>query len=510
MSDKKPTVKSSTTATPANSKGTPVKQTRKTPASKTPATRAKAAPASKTPASRAKAAPAKPAAPRSKNGTHTTVHSKVTPDTNLAAELGKLMDPVQNAIKQAPRRKGEAQWQPSLQMRGDEGTLTSKPMFEEQSRDFSFDDLLREFKLDPEEYEVQEPVHMNKWEAQTPDGMQWLFQHKVKIVRRRKDPNQVDVQELLTAVDKWRPRKTKPALGEGVFNVVIADWQVGGTEGEAGTADLFGRVAHAIEAVKERAMELRKLGRPLGALQIICVGDLVENINGFYDNQLATTDMDLRTQVTVTRRLLTRAVMEWADLFPDVRFIGVGGNHGENRLGGIGGGGKLMSAWSDNWDLSIYESVSEVLAANPAKFGHVKFLIPREDLCVTVDTCGWILGVHHGHLGRAGANAEQKMFNWYKNMAAGGMPVGDSQILITGHYHHFRYGSWGKCTWLQAPALDNGSRWFQEQVGQHDDPGVLTFCTYPETKIADLQVLAVPHHLRNNPQPTNKSFGCRH
>ncbi len=64
----------------------------------------------------------------------------------------------------------------------------------------------------------------------------------------------------------------------------------------------------------------------------------------------------------------------------------------------------------------------------------------------------WVLGTTHGHIADKGAgNSEVKVFNWFKGQAAGKQPVGDSDILITSHFHHARLADWGGgCGWMQA------------------------------------------------------------
>jgi hypothetical protein len=47
-------------------------------------------------------------------------------------------------------------------------------------------------------------------------------------------------------------------------------------------------------------------------------------------------------------------------------------------------------------------------------------------------------------------------------------------LLITGHYHHLRVTQSGRKTWLQAPALDNGSEWWARETGATSPAGLLT------------------------------------
>lgn len=399
----------------------------------------------------------------------------------LEEQLNRLLDPVQhNPMSLAPRRDRKAQWTPGVTIEGDEGTIVSKPMPDEQVADWS--ELLIGYGLDPNEFQIVEPVFFNKWDAQTPDGMTVMKQAKAKVVRRVRS-NGADLDSLIASIDRFKPRKVERLEGEGVFNVVLGDWQTGKSEG-GGSIALLARVQDAIDLVEKRIKELRTLKRDVGVLQVIWTGDAVESCVGHYAMQTFQTDLDRREQVKVTRRLLAEALMRWAPLFSEVRVVAVGGNHGENRIKG-----KAFTTFTDNDDLAIVEGVAEAFALNPDKFGHIRFNIAKDGLTTTVETAGWILGVTHGHTALRGSGPEGKLKAWYAAQAAGKQPIGDADILVTGHYHHFRIADWGGCVWLQCPALDGGSEWYKQISGEHSDPGTLTFCTYPTERVADLQLL---------------------
>ena len=423
----------------------------------------------------------KAAVTRTGRTSKTTAPVLTADERNLDEALNRLLDPVQyNPLSLAPRRDRKAQWTPGVTIEGDEGTIVSKPMPDKQVADWS--ELLVGYGLDPNEFQIVEPVFFNKWDAQTPDGMTVMYQAKAKVVRRQAGTH-ADLDNLLDAVNRFKPRKIAKLEGEGVFNVVLGDWQTGKGEG-GGSAALLGRIQDAIDLVEQRIKELRTLKRDVGILQVIWTGDAVESCVGHYAMQTFQTDLDRRQQVKLTRRLLAEALMRWAPLFTEVRVVAVGGNHGENRIKG-----KAFTSFTDNDDLAIVEGVSEVFAMNQEKFGHVHFNIAVDGLNTTVETAGWILGVTHGHTAQRGQGPEGKLKSWFAAQAAGKQPIGDSDILISGHYHHFRIADWGGCVWLQCPALDGGSEWYKQISGEHSDPGTLTFCTYPTEKVADLQVL---------------------
>lgn len=386
-----------------------------------------------------------------------------------------LRDELTNVVNEGELTGRKREWRPGVEWLGDHGTVVSDPgPAQEQA---NWDDILRRWDLDPAEFQVVEPVLFNTWGG--PDGQQ-NKQWKAKVVRRTVAT--ADLEPLIREALKRKPGK-RTFTGEGTFNVVLADWQIGKADGD-GLEGTIQRVIDAREAVIQRVKDLRRLGRPIGKLNVLWTGDSVESCIGHYPSQTFAVELDRRDQVKVTRRLLTDSLMAWSKHFDSVTVAAVAGNHGENRKGG-----KAFTGFHDNDDLAVVEQVQEILAANPEAFGHVRFAIARDNLTCTVESAGWVLGLTHGHVAGGSGVAEKKLRDWYQRQAGGKQPIGDADILVSGHYHHFRVADWGGCFWLQSPALDGGSDWWRAAMGEHSQAGMLTFGTYPEERVTDIAVV---------------------
>jgi hypothetical protein len=128
----------------------------------------------------------------------------------------------------------------------------------------------------------------------------------------------------------------------------------------------------------------------------------------------------------------------------------------------------MATTYTDSFALDAASAVADALADHP-DYKHISFTFPKYDtLTVTLDICGTVVGLAHGHQCRG------KVLDWWKNMAHGQRDIGEATLLLTGHYHHLHMEQTGRKTWIQAPALDGGSTWFENSTGQSAPAGMLT------------------------------------
>jgi len=395
-------------------------------------------------------------------------------------DMDKLLQTSNNPISEPRLKKIGAEWQAGVVWNGDEGTITTTALPLEEAP--NWDAILRIWGLDPTQFRVVEPVLFNVWG--NPDAVlnrQW----KGKVVQIADDTMKEDLSELEREIKKHKPNLKTPLTGEGAMIVVLSDWQIGKADGD-GLKGTIERILNGIDKVEVRIKELSKLKRPIGKLMVLWTGDSIEGCVGHYAQQTFSVELDRRDQVKVARRLLRDALMRWSKYFTEVQVLAVGGNHGENR----NGAGKSYTSLNDNDDVAIVEQVAEILEANTEAYGHIRFAIPKDSLSITAEAAGWVLGITHGHTARrGGTGSEQKLRRWLEGQSLGRRSVGSADVLVSGHYHHFRVADWGGCVWLQAPAMDGGSDWWREMTGEKSDSGILTFCMYPEIRVTDIAIL---------------------
>lgn len=333
-----------------------------------------------------------------------------------------------------------------------------------------WDEHLAEWGFDPEEFEVlNNTVNYRGWDTNMGEGnVQRMHYYKADIVKKGSNPY-YDVKPLVDQVRKKTP-KISTEKGDYTFLVALSDWQLGKEDGD-GVEGVTKRVLEGIEQTKQRVKALRKQGVTFNKCVVACLGDLVEGCDGFYSMQTFSVQLNQRDQIMLGTNLLVKYLEELAPLFKEVVCVSVAGNHGEVRKNG-----KAYTDFADNFDLVIADNAARVFQANKKSYGHIKFVIPEQDLSVTLDVNGTIMTFAHGHQFRTGAGgASMKAHRWLERQAKAKLPAGQCDILLSAHFHHESILTEGGVTHIQAPALDGGSLWVQNTLGLTSEPGITTF-----------------------------------
>ena len=303
----------------------------------------------------------------------------------------------ERAIQNAKKAKNEHPkgWEPGLNTAKKE--IISKPQKKAGNpADHKWDIYLRDLGFDPEQFEIIEPFEIRSWDSNTANGKDTFYYYKAKIISKNQiNDKDFDFKSLLKEIKSSKP-KPQVIDGESSFIVCLSDWQMGKRDGD-GTEGIVKRVEQMIPDVTARIKQLRKDGVDLSNLYVFGLGDIVEGCEGHYDMQTFSVEYDLRRQKIIARRLLVKALKTWAPLFNNVVVACVPGNHGENR----NQKGKSFTTFGDNFDVSIFDEAAEIFKENDI-YKHIKFVIPENDLWLTLDVSGTIIGLAHGHQFRTG------------------------------------------------------------------------------------------------------------
>ena len=289
----------------------------------------------------------------------------------------------------------------------------------------------------------------------------WRYRFAVEPAITRTDS---DWKELSEQIKSYKPTKAEKPTGDFAYVVVTGDLQIGKSDGD-GSAGTVKRFLDGMAASVVRLRELRKTGRNIGIIYLVWPGDCIEGFNSQGGRLAWRNDLTLTEQIRVIRRLMIAQVRTFAPLADKIVLVSVPGNHDE----AVRIGGKLSTRFDDSFAVDAAVSVADALELNPDVFSHCSVVtVAPDELVVTLDICGTIMTVAHGHQFRKSA------MDWWAKQAHGMQSAGRSTLLISGHYHHLRVEQSGAKTWLQTPALDGGSTWFRHSAGVEAPPGTLT------------------------------------
>lgn len=368
-----------------------------------------------------------------------------------------------------PRRSHPRGWEPGIDTAA--GTLIVEGG-EQPPADWSR--IIQELGLDSDVYVVDDshPVQVRSWDS----GDKRCYYYKA-TVRHRSPTIDRDIDDLVSKIIKHRSKRPVVVGADRSLVVALADWQLGKGVGTGDELEqMIQRLLDLKDAVPGRVRELARIGRPISQIVVAGLGDIVESCDGHYAMQQWQTQLDNREQQRLARRMLVELITAWSRSAPDMIVTCVPGNHGQRRKDG-----KAFTTWGDNADVEAFEVAREILAANQEAYGHIRWIVPDQEQTVTVDASGFIVGFAHGHQFRGGSGSQGKALAWWRNMAMNRSAIGDADCLVSGHFHHFQVHCEGVAdsklgrTWMQAPALDPGSPWWEHQGGAPTQQGTLTF-----------------------------------
>jgi hypothetical protein len=339
-------------------------------------------------------------------------------------------------------------------------------------------DMFKDFDLDPNMWEVIS-VRKSRWQRY--DG-EWLEAARVSIKPSGHiSGKDVDYDSLIDEVKRWKPSKKEAHSGVLYAIYAIGDTQYGKDAG-GGTEATIQRVLKAIDESVNRHKELLKLGRNIGTVVLPQLGDCIEGSTSQNGKVLGRSDLGVSQQVRIGRRVLMAWIKAFAPLCDELIVPVVPGNHDEpHRI--------MMTDPIDSWQIEVVSAVQDACAENPS-LSHVKFYYPKPDhATLAIDLGGTILGMAHGHQAK-------DMGKWIAGQATGRTPVGSADILLTGHFHHFRADQVGPRLWIQVPAMDGGSAWFRDKSGLESPTGIVSLVVGPDyDPRRDLAVLAGENRL---------------
>ena len=287
----------------------------------------------------------------------------------------------------------------------------------------------------------------------------------------------VKVDDLLAVLNGRKRAAPKTVAGDSTFVIAAADWQIAKMAYGEGTDETAQRILDALDASVKQLKELRRK-QSIGTVLFAMLGDLCEGNSSQNGAVLLQSDIGVTEAIRVIRRLALEYVKTLAPLVDELLVTSVPGNHDQpHRFGGI------APQATDSWAVDVACQIGDALQMANG-YDHVKIVVPdRDDLTVTVETSGTIIGMAHGHQIRKNAGHA-----WWSAQGHARHRIGAADILLTGHYHTFQAQEDGGRLWCQCPTVDPGSPWWDQRNGGRSSQGTLTLVTSAR-RWSDLTIL---------------------
>lgn len=290
----------------------------------------------------------------------------------------------------------------------------------------------------------------------------WRYKFKIQL----NVSSTVSVDELISVISRHKRKKSESTTTiNSNWLLATGDWQLGKMDGD-GAEGTIQRILESSDRAVDRIRELKRLKRFPGTATLALTGDCVEGFLSQNGGNVWRTRLTMTEQVRLYRRLVMDMVVKLSKEVDSLLVTAVPGNHGETlRISG-----KMATRMDDSWDLDSVVAVAEALATNPDAYGHVAFHLPQPDQGeIVLNLAGTVTAIAHGHQAPRG-----DVPKWVAEHAKNMSPVGDAHLIITGHHHHLAMKTLGPRTWIQVPAMESKSDWWEHRTGEVSMPGMIS------------------------------------
>lgn len=344
-----------------------------------------------------------------------------------------------------------------------DGILTAATGAKNAGFEATHDNLLRDRGYDPAEWRVTS-VTDSEWDVQTKAGPDTFYAFKFTAVPRGAgEAERPDIDDLLAIVNIQSPRvhAYEEGFAKGAWVHALGDLQLFKIDGD-GVEGTLHRVLASIDEGVARYRDV--LMRP-SHVHVAWLGDCIEGFVSQGGKNAWRTNGTLTEQVRLLRRIMLYAIDAYAPYCQRLTVVSVPGNHDEAMRHPV------STRSDDSWAVDALVAVSDAIALNPDKYGHVEAYVPGPDeQDVTLEVGGKIVTHLHGHQFRIG-----REWDFWKGQAFGGQQAGLAKLMLYGHQHHFSIDSKGDRLRVCVPALESESTWWKHKTGEVGAPGGLVF-----------------------------------
>lgn len=394
--------------------------------------------------------------------------------------------------KPEPKPKAH-QYQTGYEFDGEKGDFNYNVEEEEEDEFANCGDgdiiskVLTKFGFNPEEFEIDGNLRVARW--QTFGSKRFLSSYRF-YVKKKKPPVDSGEEEIKLATLFAEASKALldriPIAMAPKKKALIVPW----ADPQTGKQDKLGGTEALVERAHEKREKLLEYIKDAGTSKAYFL-DAGDGIEGFENTpgQPFTNTLSLMDQIDLEATLEQKTIELLAATHEEVIVSGIDSNHCKWRAGK-----GVLGTPKDDWGRFIKRQLQKAFELNPERFGHISFDEPDKwERTINLDVLGTNIGLAHGDQ----VNNPDAIPKWWAGQVHGGTPIAMSELLITGHFHHFlmrptgRHIMTDRQKWhLQMPAMDNGSSWYAHQSGESSDPGLVVFTIEEDTGF-NLQSLTI-------------------
>lgn len=355
----------------------------------------------------------------------------------------------------------------SISLTGDTGVIKTGTVAEPIT---DWTDTIKLWGLDPEVFEVIQPVTMKAW------GKPGEFRYSYAARIQKKENAAAPIEESFD-LEGWRQSLQTIQFSPTVqlnsdslsYLMMVADPQLG----KPGTQEALNNWKRGIEGHRQRIINLRKAGLPIERVALAFMGDEHEGAVGNYASQPYEIELNYSDQLVLDFDMRMWSIKTLLDLSLPMSIASVPSNHGEHTRFG---GNKALTSIYDNSSTMIARMVKKTFNGSDAELLTWDIAEDRQDANLTLS--GVRAYFTHGHVSNgAGAKTggvsaknaiEKQILGRTEEMV-------DIRLFFTAHYHHFNTIEDRGRTYFGCPALEaeKSSQWFYDSAGVWSKPGML-------------------------------------
>jgi len=357
---------------------------------------------------------------------------------------------------------------PSVSLTGDSGVIKTGTVNEPIT---DWTDTIKLWGLDPEVFEVIQPVTMKAW------GKPGEFRYSYAARIQKKAPEETPIEDRVD-IQGWRDnlRNLEFIPGRSFQNsglsylIMVADPQLG----KPGTQEALNNWTNGINGHHLRIRHLIDAGYPIEKIALAFMGDEHEGAVGNYASQPYEIELNYSDQITLDFDMRTWSIRTLLEDGLRMNIASVPSNHGEHTRFGSN---KALTSIYDNSSTMVASLVKKVFDGTGVG-DDIKWDIATDRQDANLELSGVKVNFTHGHVSngsgpKTGGVSSKNAIE--KQILGRTSELVDTSLFVTAHYHHFNVIEDRGRTFFGCPALEaeKSSQWFYDSSGVWSKPGML-------------------------------------